>query len=131
MGFWISLNEETFSEGPYDTREEAIAAGPDCFGSLTPGCVFFSGEEVAFDLGRTCPVAESVIEEAQELAYDECGEVAQDWLDDVTPEQVEDLRESLRTAWLSWLQKHKLEPTWFSVDNIESHEVCELEEPAS
>lgn len=53
-----------------------------------------------------------------ELADDDCGEVAEGWLRNVTDEQTTDLEQRIRDAVNAWADDHGLQPTFGSVDNI-------------
>ena len=56
----------------------------------------------------------SIIEDLSEAAYNICGEVAEDYLDDITKEQEQSLYEHVR----NWLVYHKLLPEFYGVENI-------------
>lgn len=71
--FYISRNEEYFQEGPFDTREEAIAEGRAQF----EGDAFVIGERVDYE-----PFQRDWLDEVLELetndVCDECGSDAAD-----------------------------------------------------
>ena len=56
-----------------------------------------------------------IIEHLQENAYDEVGEVAECWLDDISTEQRADLNDRLKKAVLEWLKDCEQEPTFYKV----------------
>lgn len=57
-----------------------------------------------------------IVDDMGEVAYDECGEWAEDYLDDVT----EDQKNELEALICQWADKHGLKPTWFMIENIET-----------
>lgn len=57
-----------------------------------------------------------IIEWLQEQAYDEFGEVTEDWLDYITKEQREDLNNRLLKVVLEWLKDCKEQPTFYRVE---------------
>ena len=57
-----------------------------------------------------------IIEYLQENAYDEIGEVSEDWLDYITREQREDLENRLLKVILEWLKDCKEEPNFYTVE---------------
>ena len=75
-----------------------------------------------FALGYTVPYevdyidGDLVIEALQEQAYDELGEVSEDWLDNITREQREDLNNRLLKVVLEWLKDCKEEPSFYKVE---------------
>ena len=60
--------------------------------------------------------ADRVIEELQEHAYDEVGEVSESWLDSITIEQREDLGNRLLKVVLEWLKDCNEEPYFYTVE---------------
>lgn len=56
-----------------------------------------------------------IIEYLQQDAYEEIGEVAEDWLDSVTNEQREDLENRVLKVVLEWLKDCKEEPKFYKV----------------
>lgn len=67
--------------------------------------------------------AERILERIQENAYDEAGEAADDYLDDVTKEQIAELQNMLDDVLKEWFTKHRYYPAFYAVDNIETIEV--------
>ena len=56
-----------------------------------------------------------IIEHLQQNAYDEVGEVAEGWLDDISIEQRADLNGRLEKVVSEWLKDCKEEPTFYKV----------------
>lgn len=83
----------------------------------------------SFRIGRKecCGMAtidvSTVIEQAQEQLYDEVGEVAETYLENVTKEQEKELEEALNEVFHNWHKKHKLFPSCYKILNDEVIEV--------
>lgn len=103
-----------------NSREDVIADG-----------MKYAKEEglSSFRIGQKIPVGvptldiDSILEDAYEQVYNEVGEVAEGFLDDVSKEQEKELEEKLNEAFYNWIKKHKLEPTCYVVINDEVIEV--------
>jgi len=115
-GQWtLSKDEEWFGEYEYfETKEECIAFGKEYY----EGTYFYVGqvEEInmkADGLGDYC------IDCIQSHHYDNDGEGAQDYLDDVKYEHIEELDNLIEKVVLDWATRHNYHPTHFSVVNIE------------
>jgi hypothetical protein len=116
-----NVNSEIWSsdiEG--NSREDVIAEGME-----------YAKEEgyKSFRIGKKIPVGvpaldiDNILEQVSNQIYDEVGEVAEDYLDDVTKEQYKELEESLNEVFFKWIKKHNLEPTCYTVANEEIIEV--------
>lgn len=57
---------------------------------------------------------EDLLENINEYAYNECDELAEDYLQALPQEVIDDLESSV----CKWAVKHKLQPTWFMVEGI-------------
>lgn len=83
----------------------------------------------SFRIGKKIPVGiptldvDGILENAYDQVYDEVGEVAEGFLDDVTKEQQKELEEQLNQVFFNWVVKHKLEPTCYTIINDEVIEV--------
>lgn len=62
---------------------------------------------------------DSVIEDIQEAMYEENGEVAEDYLNDVTKEVMLELEKELNKVFYKWQKKHNYEPTFYTIINEE------------
>lgn len=62
-----------------------------------------------------------VIESVQADAYDEGGEYAENYLDDVTKEQREELEEQLDVVFNAWLEKYDLYPNFYTIPAHETY----------
>lgn len=106
-------NEESY----FDTKEEAIAHG--MIEAIDRG-------EDKYQVGQINTFEPSLyadwaIEQITENAIDNCGEVAEDYLDYLPKEETERLEELLNEALAKWLDETKNHPSFFTVDNISDH----------
>ena len=98
----------------YETKEEAINDG------LT-----MINEGSAFRVGRIVPCeisgidTDRVIDYARDKLYDEVGEFAETYLNDITTEQEKELEEALNNVFYEWHKKHNLFPTCYIVEDEE------------
>ena len=98
----------------YETKEEAINDG------LT-----MINEGSAFRVGRIVPCeisgidTDRVIDYARDKLYDEVGEFAETYLNDITTEQEKELEEALNNVFYEWHKKHNLFPTCYTVEDEE------------
>lgn len=98
---WYSgSDEEQFSGGPFDTREQAIA-DLDGYG----GYVILA-RKVPLRLAEYFDV-DTFLENAEEVAYDACNENG-DPVFDVSKEQSEDLQARIRAVIEAWQYAHNL-----------------------
>lgn len=107
--YCFSTNKETF-KGEFDSRAEAIAEGFE----YTDGDSIMTGVAKPFEV----VIADKVIYKLQEMAFEEAGDVSEDWLKGVSSEAQKDLDDAIR----AWLKRHDLEPKFSCVDEIETHE---------
>jgi hypothetical protein len=110
--FWSeSDNCETWTNGPYPTKEAAIRDGePNADG------VFYVGEVEEADI--SAPDAHSAIERAACSLSDQCGEISDDEFD-APAEAIAELDRELEKVFAAWLTKHGLWPTCGAIVNIE------------
>jgi hypothetical protein len=125
--YWFGMGSypERYTDGPFDTEEEAVAEAinrmeEDDRDSATVGV----GEEVCL----TVPDADDVIERLSLSAYDECGELSDDFLDKVPKDAKEELTAAIDKAVGEWLTKHDLWPQFFKVG--EARELTALDRHA-
>lgn len=103
-----------------DTREEVIKEGMKM--AKEDGLAMFR-------IGRQIPVGvptldiDSILEDAYYQVYNEVGEVAEEFLEDVTSQQQKELEEKLNEVFFNWIKQHKLEPTCYSIINDEWIEI--------
>ena len=98
---WYSgSDQEQFSGGPFDTREQAIADLDGCGGYIV------LARKVPLRLSGYFDI-DAFMESAEEAAYELCNENG-DPLFDVSKEQSEDLQARIRAAIEAWQYAHNL-----------------------
>lgn len=141
MKYSYSDNEEMFY-GMADTREQAIAEAVDNYPDTETICI---GEAKKKTIGEYFDRydTESLLERLAESANEECGEVAEDWLEgphcpqvprDMPKEEkdmiqqawknrkrdyLESLTVKIRAALEEWATENDEQPGFWHVDNIE------------
>ena len=131
-GKWMcSIDEEQWQAAEYfDTKEEAVEFGIKSIQTFNKipedGCLDdemgSTPEEVvtSFYVGQAfCPEipfnVDDLLERIQEAAYEDGGEFAEDYLDDVTKEHREELDDLIQ----NWFIKHKYLPNWYNIYEID------------
>lgn len=110
-GKWgYSTDEERYS-GSFDTKEDAIQEARACEDKDGD---FFVGQ---FEEIRISVCGDRVIDQAQEDAYEQAGEYAEDWLAKIPRERVDELTCQLSEVFDGWLKKYDLTPTFATVDS--------------
>lgn len=129
---WMcSVNEEYWRASEYfDTKEDAVKFGlaaalrfnknpeeeylDDEMGSTPEEVVtsFFVGQVFCFGIPFD---VDQLLECVQEAAYENGGEFAEEYLDDVTAEH----RDELESLVLNWFTKHDYLPTWYNIYNVD------------
>ncbi|WP_194190825.1 hypothetical protein [Clostridium chrysemydis] len=112
----MSLNSDIWHGDEFDTKERALKEGMKL--AKEEGVTKFRiGEtEPAFNFGID---VDSVIERINETMYEDIGEVAEDYLGDVTVEHLLELEEKLNKVFFQWQKEHGYEPTFYKIINIE------------
>lgn len=103
-----------------DTPEQALQIAYD----EDDECAFQNGDQIA--ISKMCNWLPTVangdrlIEDLQEAAYEECGEIVDDYLDHVTPEQSANLARRVQEAVRGWLKEIYPEgsPFWMAQDMV-------------
>jgi hypothetical protein len=115
--------DEIWYGDEFDTKEEAIQAGIKKLNELKK--IDNNYKDVnSFYVGQVqyytpCISPEWLIEQIGEMAYDECGEVAEDWLRFVKNEKVKQLGDMINKVFMEWLKDVGEMPTFGSIVNIE------------
>lgn len=110
----------------YDTKEEAINACKQEYNSdEDKGRDCFVGR---VELYRPFIDAGNIIEEIQEDACDNCGDVSDKFLNDVTEEQMEELHDKLNNVLSDWLTVHNLWANFGNVVDVEEIKIDSLTE---
>ncbi|MBA4187564.1 MAG: hypothetical protein C0467_06050 [Planctomycetaceae bacterium] len=109
--FAWSSDEETF-HGSFDSVEEALDEGRSSY----PDRTIYVGE--AAEVYVHGPDADDVTERLVSSVYDQVGEYAESFLDDVTKEAREELDTALTAVVSAWLTKHCLWPTCYTIVKV-------------
>lgn len=118
-----SSTEDNFT-GEFDSREEAIE---EAKGEYPDAKHLYTGRNVPVDPLRYVH-ADWLIEHI--INHDDfCIEQAEGWPGS-TKEQEKELTAALREAFASWMTRHKLEPAFWLVEDVEKHEVETTPPPA-
>lgn len=112
-----STNEENYY-GTEESREDIIALALEEIGE-TEGTFWIGKNKRHF--GRGTYIAASVIEGLQEQAYEECGEFAETYLDDVTKEEEKELADFI-TDWAARVDRSN----FWTVYDTEQIDVAEV-----
>ena len=117
MSKWgYSLNGEDYF-GLYDSKEEAIKEGETEAREYEKDS-FFVARAITF---QPHIYAEDVIEEIQQNAYDNGGEYAETYLDDVQRKHRDELEEKLNEVLSNWMNKYGYTPNFYSVEDVETY----------
>lgn len=114
--------------GVYDSREEAIKAALEEKYHPYGG---YNAEEKIY-IAKTYPYiprvdGDYVCEYDAEQAFDECGEVAEDYLDNISTEAKSELSDELTKVYIKWLKKHNGMPTFWQLGEAELIDEKEIE----
>jgi hypothetical protein len=132
--FAYSLNQEDYSYA-YGDRAQALFEATQAVNDDTGDderCLHRPGDVVTVYTGRCVKhppsrylsdAAEALLDRAREAAYDDTGEHSENWLDSVTSEQEADLDAALCAVFDAWCEKHKHNPTFYSLADVQEHEV--------
>ena len=118
----IDITRDMWRGGVYDTKEEAIEEGKK--DAIENGRQSFK-VGIIEDAPNFGIDVDSVIEQIQENMYNEMGEVAEDYLDDVTKDDTLELEKRLNEVFYKWQEEHNYKPSFYKVI---SEEVIEVEQ---
>ena len=113
---WCYSTDKENYTGIFDTKEEAIKEGK--IDAIDRDKKHFYIAKAIKDF-TPCIDTDFIIELIQEDAYNNGGEWAEDYLDDISKEQLAELDKKLNDVLSDWLNKHNLKPTWFTVEDVE------------
>lgn len=116
-------DEEDYRGVFFDTKEEALKEARNEVKSDDS----YSGDEVIW-VGKVktftpvVSVADDLLYDLQDQAYDEAGYYAEDWLDDVKKEDQDELDNAIQSCFMEWLEKHpEYKPEFFTIEDSESY----------
>ena len=119
MTYSYSTNQESYF-GDFATREQALAEAINEAREYGHKKVWI-GQSVPPTQPEDLWVAEDWLELVS-CQDDYCLDCASDW-DESTNAQREELESAVRTVMAEWLDRHKLRPKFFLVDNVEEIDV--------
>lgn len=113
---WRTCDEE------YNTVEEAIEAGREYFKQAKED-EYEDFEEDFFSVGQIIPFvpsvcADHILDTISELAYDECGEIADNYLERVSEKDYSLLEEMMNKTLKKWIEKTDNLPRFWKIRNI-------------
>ena len=120
-----SLSDDDFdtSSGEYDTLEEALNAARRwedeeylVSSKHTEVYIGVMGEDWQPEIN-----GEGIIDMLRENAYEDCG--AEDYLDNITNDQVNDLTKELTAAFNRWAQKYGHTADFAPVENVQEYKL--------
>lgn len=115
-----SIFEDDFDfEQSFNTKEQAIANGKK-YASLYSKDTIYIGQFAKVTPKIDTWLTESILLQIANQTIERVGNVAYDYLEDVTPEQIKELATKLNEAFLYWSIKNSLLPTYYEVVNIEA-----------
>jgi len=120
--FAYSYDREDYV-GAYDTPEDTLAAAVDNSQGLSnPPTTIYVGTIVQAD-PQAADHAKTIINNMSQRAHVDYGDPAARYLKNVTPAQTKELDEAIKVSILSFLQKHKLMPTFVRVEGIREYAI--------
>lgn len=107
-----NIDNEIWRGGPCDSIKDCIAE------AISEG--YEDGDKIAVGLVDKYEVTyvdvDAILERLGMDADDEVGEVAEDWLTNVTKEQSEELEAEILKVVKAWLDKHRHNPTFYKIE---------------
>ncbi len=104
-------DDEIWCGGPCATLRECVEEALDDGYALTDTFAIGLIEKYNIDID----FADTIIERLQTDAYDEVGEVSEDWLNSVNRLQVDALNARIYNVVIEWLKEVNEEPTFYSI----------------
>ena len=109
--FW-TVDEE------FETKGKAIAYGKRKYENYDIQ-EFTVGQNKFVELSEICVDEERVIENIAEMMHDVYGEVAEDYLQDVTVEHSNILQKRLSKVFIGWAKEFGYEPNFYEIINVD------------
>lgn len=116
-------DEEDYRGVFFNTKEEALEEARNEMQTDDT----YSGDEVIW-VGKVktftpvVSVADELLYELQDQAYDEVGDYEDGWLDDVKKEDQDELDNAIQSCFMEWLEKHpEYKPGFFTIEDSESY----------
>ena len=131
-GAWTCSSDEEEWPGGFDfaTKDEVLQAAPLEL-DLEGDEIYWIGQKKLYR-PHNVEVADMIVEQLGETAYDECGsvEAATEW-PDVTQEQKNELDAAIAKLVHAWIHKNDLLPQFFTLTSVEQHSMPERIDPDS
>ena len=118
--FAYSYDREDYT-GAYDSAEDALTAAV-ANSELMSNPPIYVGTIVQAD-PQASDHAKTIINNMSQRAHVDYGDPAARYLKNVTPAQIKELDEAIKLSITSWLQKHKLQPTFVRVEGIREYPI--------
>lgn len=116
----ISENSDIWRGGIFDSKEEAIKEANSEAIEYDKDTFRIGIIEEVFNYGID---VDDALERINAITYDEVGEVAEDYLYDVTKKHKEELQDKLNEVFYKWQEKYNYKPTFYKVISEEVVEV--------
>lgn len=120
-GKWIYSQDEEYWDGSdeFSSKEEAIKAGKEYYlgESFMVGQIYnvkFTEEQCEW-----LDIAENVIDGLMDSLYDEVGDVAEWWDDQIKSIDKQDLNKRFAKAIMEWIEDRVGQPNVFQVNDVE------------
>lgn len=113
--FSYSMDQERYT-GEFASRD---AAEVEALSESGPGKQFWTGRNIPAVMHY--PDATWAIEYMQEQAWEDAGEISETFLDDVSKEQTKELNDALAATIDAWMARHGLAPSYFTVEDVQTH----------
>ena len=119
-----SFSDDCFTSEEYDTPWEALAAAQEeekeSLPDETHTMVYIGvvGEKWKPEID-----GERIVDMLHEDAYDFGGEVAENYLQGVPTDEINELTDVLTKAFCTWAAKHGYNPDFYPVENVQEYEL--------
>lgn len=123
---WVYTTDRDNWDGEeYFTKDKAVEAGAK---EVLPGFDFYVGQLYNVEFGLDDVYiseykVESIIEGLDNTLSDAVGEGSEYWTNNITQEQIDELKNKIQAVVFDWIVNNVGQPTTYSVDNIEKIEV--------
>lgn len=121
----FSYDGETYKDESHSTREEALEYATKHWNECMDPKDILNGDLTIYTAIANYYQDEidpdDIIESLQDYAYDEGGEYSEGYLDNITVEQKDILKERLNKIWKEFKKEFKLEANFFNVNDVEEH----------
>lgn len=112
-GRWcISHDGELYHAEDYNTKEDAIVGARCDYGYNN----FYVAKVVELEFEASdVSLSDDAFESLSESLFEEVGEVAETWDDEVNQEQLNELDQMIGKTVIEWINKHRLHPTCYGI----------------